>query len=370
MKSTQTRRWSTVSAFAAIALTASLLGTPSLAQAATPRAQSATPVVRALALSKPSTVTHLNTLTPAVRGLIKGSGEAAEQKAVAAYWTPARMKAAKSVEDSTTFKQLSAAKRTAAAEASVPRGPARAVAPSQAATAPRAVKAAPTVSLQTFSPNLPYYYPAARTNGKVFFTRAGLNYVCSASIVNSEGKSLVWTAGHCVVDGQIWDSNFAFVPSYSNGSAPYGTWYSRQLTTTSGWYWNRDLTQDIGASTVYRNFGYRLADYLGAQGIMWNQSANFYTCAFGYPQAYPYTGAYLTEACGNTGNAGDGTIYMYSGMTGGSSGGPWLRSFDGNWGYVNGHNDFIYNNSPVWMYSPYYGNQAASLYNAVRYQTS
>jgi len=61
---------------------------------------------------------------------------------------------------------------------------------------------------------------------------------------------------------------------------------------------------------------------------------------------------------------------MYSGMTGGSSGGPWFRNFDGNWGYVNGHNDFVYTNSPAYMYSPYYGNQVASLYNAVRYQTS
>lgn len=217
--------------------------------------------------------------------------------------------------------------------------------------------------------NLPHH-PVARTNGKVFFTRAGGNYVCSATIVNSEGKSLVWTAGHCVVDRKVWDSNFAFVPSYDNGSRPYGTWYSRQLTTTSGWYHNRDFSQDVGAATMHRNFGYRITDYLGAQGISWNQSANFSTCAFGYPQGSPFTGRYLTRACGSTYNAGNGTLCMSSGMTGGSSGGAWYRSFDGNWGWVNGHNDFIYTSSPSWMYSPYYGNQVASLYNAVRYQTS
>jgi hypothetical protein len=317
----------------------------------------------------PDTVTHANTLSPAVRKLVKGTGLAAEAKAVSAYWTPTRMKAANVLDDK-VIARSGLAPRQKTALRTAPAGPAARIAPARAATAPKALKAPSTIAPQSFYPNLPYYYPAARTNGKVFFTRAGLNYVCSATIVNSEGKSLVWTAGHCVVDGKIWDSNFAFVPSYSNGSRPYGTWYSRQLTTTSSWYYNRDFTQDVGAATMYRNFGYRITDYLGGQGLAWNQPANFYTCAFGYPQAPPYTGAYLTEACGSTYNAGNGTIYMFSGLTGGSSGGAWYKNFDGNWGYVNGHNDFIYTGSPQWMYSPYYGNQVASLYNAVRYQTS
>ncbi len=117
------------------------------------------------------------------------------------------------------------------------------------------------------------------------------------------------------------------------------------------------------------NFGYRIADYLGAQGIRWNQSAEYTASAFGYPAGSPYNGQYLWRANDSTGDGGDGTIYMYSGLTGGSSGGPWLRDFDGSWGYVNGHNDFIYTDSPSWMYSPYYGDQVASLYNKVRYET-
>ena len=368
MKSITSNRWLTGAALAVSAGAAATLTAPAMAHASP--VDAGTKAHAAAQTSQNATVTHQNSLTPAVRRLVKGTGVAAERNAVATYWTAARMKAAKPVEQSPAFKRLGAAphrNRLAPAKA---QGPAASVAPSRASTAPRAVTSPSRISAQTWSPNLPYYYPAARTNGKVFFTRAGANYVCSASIVNSEGKSLVWTAGHCVVDGRVWDSNFAFVPSYNNGSRPYGTWYSRQLTTTSAWYYNRDFTQDNGAATMYRNFGYRIAVYLGGQGIAWNQSANYYTCAFGYPQAPPYTGAYLTEVCGNTYNPGNGTIYMYSGMTGGSSGGPWFRNFDGNWGYVNGHNDFIYTNSPSYMYSPYYGNQVASLYNAVRNQTS
>ena len=53
-------------------------------------------------------------------------------------------------------------------------------------------------------------------------------------------------------------------------------------------------------------------------------------------------------------------------MTGGSSGGGWLKSFDGQWGYINGHNDYKYDNQPQYMFSPYYGNQVKDLYTTVR----
>jgi len=344
---------------------AALVGSPT-AQASPP-APAQAPAAAPAASS--GVVTHRNTLTPAVRKLVHGSGVAAEAKAVSTYWTPARMKQAKPL-DGATVAHRGQAPRQQARPAPAPQGKAGAVAPARLARTPKAVEVPSRSAARSSYPNLPYYSPLARTNGKVFFTRAAKNYVCSATIVNSEGKSLVWTAGHCVVDGKIWDSNFAFVPSYSNGSRPYGTWYSRQLTTTSGWYNNRDFSQDVGAATMARLSGWRITDYLGGQGITWNASANFYACAFGYPQAAPYTGAYLTEVCGSTYNAGNGTIYMYSGLTGGSSGGAWYRNLSGDWGYVNGHNDFIYTSSPSWMYSPYYGNQVATLYNAVRYQTS
>ena len=356
-----------VTGLAAFAATAALLASPSLAQAA-PAQPAKAPVSAPPAAA---TVSHDNTLTPAVKKLLKGSGAAAERKALTTYWSEARMKAAKPYAGSATFKHLGTGPKQAptAAEAK-PQGAPVSIAPSKTATAPRAVTNGSTAVPQTSYPNYPYYHPVARTNGKVFFTRGGANYVCSGTIVNSEGKSLIWTAGHCLVDSKVWNSNTVFVPSYKNGSRPYGTWTARTLTTNSAWYYNRDFRQDNGAATVYRNFGYRIADYLGAQGLTWNQTPNFYTYAFGYPQGYPYNGQNLTLAAGSTYNAGNGTIYMWSGMTGGSSGGAWYRNFNGNWGSVNGHNDFIYTSSPNWMYSPYYGNQAANLYNTVRYQTS
>lgn len=357
----------------ALAVTSAFIVAATLATSVSAAQASSTD--RVASRSHTATVTHANTLSPAVRQLAKGSGVNAEAKAVSAYWTPTRMKAAISLD-----KQVVPGKAPVARKTIAPKGAAVAIRGAAPTVAP--TSNARTMRPMYSFPNLPYYAPTARTVGKVFFSRTyggqTWNYVCSGAVVNSEGKSTVWTAGHCVYDyadgdtmtkPRVWDTNFVFVPSYSNGSAPYGYWYSRSLTTMNSWINSRDFTQDNGAAFMNRNYGYRIADYLGSQGLAWNQSASYYANAFGYPQAYPFNGAYLVKATGYTAASGN-TIYMYSGLTGGSSGGPWLRNYDGNYGQINGHNDFTYKSSPSYMYSPYYGNQIASLYNAVRYQSA
>ncbi len=309
-------------------------------------------------------------VTADVARTMQGSGAEAQQQALTAYWTPDRMKNAHPDSDLPSMKRASASAgtgTTSGTEATRPQGPAGSIPAAPPVAEPKA--AAPGVSTDSFYPNLPVGSPAARTNGKVFFTSAGLNYVCSGAIVNTEGKSTVWTAGHCVSSGGQWNYNWVFVPNYASGSAPYGNWSASALWTTSAWFGNNnDFANDVGAAIMYRNSaGYRIADYLGAQGIAWNYAVGQYAYAFGYPQASPYNGCCLTEATGTTYSGGTNIIYMVNDMTGGSSGGPWLINFDGNWGNINGHNDFKYNNQPQYMYSPYYGNQVSSLYNQVRY---
>ena len=47
---------------------------------------------------------------------------------------------------------------------------------------------------------------------------------------------MVTTAGHCVNEGPAtFVTNFAFVPAYNNGVAPYGTWTAQALLTTTQW---------------------------------------------------------------------------------------------------------------------------------------
>jgi hypothetical protein len=308
------------------------------------------------------------TLSPEAAGLAKGAGADAHQRALAKYWTPDRMKSAKSDGEMPSVKARSA--RTGGATLngvpSQPQGPATRIEPSTPKVGAQ-VTPSGTVQPQAFDPGYPVGHPVARTAGKVFFTSFGVNYVCSATVVNSEGKSEVWTAGHCVSDGQQWNYNWTFVPNYYNGNAPYGYWYAKQLWTTTAWFNNNnDFANDVGSAVMWRNNGWRITDYLGGQGISWNAPIGLYVCAFGYPQASPFNGQKLYAECGYTYDGGSGTIYMVNYMTGGSSGGAWLAYFDGQWGYINGHNDFKYNNLPQYMYSPYYGNQVANLYNTVR----
>lgn len=365
----------------AAAVTAALVAGVSLAASAT--SADASSAARLKPSSPASAVSHVNSLSPAVRKTAKGSGFDAEAKAAANFWTAARMKSAKPL-DMVVVK--GAPPKPLAA---VSHGKPTTIQPSAPGGRSASGKMAPTWSY----PNLPVYQDTARTNGKVFFTRTyggqTWSYQCSGAIVNTEGKSTVWTAGHCLygnADGdtarkpKVWDTTFIFVPAYVNGSwpssgaatasAPFGAWYAKSMTSLNGWINSGNFAYDNGAVTVGRNSaGYRIADYLGANGLQWNASPNYWADAFGYPAKSPFNGQLLVKASGNTTNRGS-VISMPSGMTPGSSGGPWLRNYSGSYGYINGHNDFNYVSSPSVMYSPYYSTGVANLYNAVRNKSS
>ncbi|OKI49601.1 trypsin-like serine peptidase [Micromonospora sp. CB01531] len=344
-------------------------------------ATAATLVTAGTAGAAPATLTTPNSavigssaqLSPEVARTATGNGPDARQRALAAYWTPTRMKAAKPDTEIPAVKSALAARESAGQRATSttrPQGPSGSVAPAAPAVEPKAsgsTVTSPDMSTQAYYPNYPVGHPVARTSGKVYFTLNGGNYVCSATIVNTEGKSEVWTAGHCLTGNRAWATNWTFVPNYNNGSAPYGYWYATQLWTTTAWFNNNgDFANDVGSAVMARSNGWRITDYLGGQGIAWNYPIGQYDYAFGYPAASPFNGEVLTAENGPTYDGGGGTIYMLNYMTGGSSGGGWLMSFDGNWGYLNGHNDFKYNTLPQYMFSPYYGNQVADLYNTVR----
>ncbi|NUR57162.1 MAG: hypothetical protein HOV87_00385 [Catenulispora sp.] len=315
-------------------------------------------------------------LSPEAAALVKGTGPEARQKALAAYWTPARMQAA--IPEDQLLKMLPpAAAKLPSTGGAKPQGAAGQVGPA-AGKATVSAGTGVTPNAAAYYPNYPVGSPPAATNGKVYGTYyingSYINYQCSAATVNSEGKSTVWTAGHCVTDTQTWATNWAFVPNcYNNGSggcvAPYGVWYAKQLWTPTAYLNNNnDLCNDVGAVVMYPQFGYEIDNYLGGQGIQWNAGIGQYMYAFGYPVP-GFTGVNLVAASDYTYQSpfDNCTVYMPNNMTGGSSGGPWLSSFNGSYGYIDGHNDFRYNGYNSYMWSPYYGNQVASLYGSVRY---
>jgi hypothetical protein len=374
------RRRAALAAFALPALAALLAtATPAHAAAAAP---GSTAVTGKTALSGTASTggrssagatSHAAGLSPQAAALAKGTSVQARQQALAAYWTPARMKAARPADVLLPAKHATAGATTTPTG---PQGPAARIAPA-ASTAARGIvqpkAAGPNIvrpSYYSYNPGYPVGSQLAETVGKVYFTLNNTDYACSGSVVNTNGKSIVWTAGHCVISGQTWASNWWFVPNcYSNGSggcvAPFGWWAAKQFWVPTNYYNNNDNPDDVAAVVIWPNNGWEIANYLGGQGIEWNYPVGQWVSAFGYPGYYGVTLAEADDYIYNSFFSGDGLIYMFNDMAPGSSGGPWLASFNGSFGYIDGHNDWRYNGYSTYMWSPYYGNQVGNLFNTV-----
>jgi V8-like Glu-specific endopeptidase len=332
--------------------------------------------------------------TPALSAAAVNAGQAkfgahpTTEQSLSAYWTPARMAAAKSIDTAPflstalqKFKSTQATRLRAIQTQGADAAPATQSGPEFSMKPDTTPKAAPKplASAAAYNPNFNYWQPTAYTNGKVFFNMAGGSYQCSATIVNTEGQDTVWTAGHCVNQGSggPWATNWTFVPAYDtdlSNPAPYGYWSARQLWSRTGWINSQDFTQDMGVAIMNPQFGYKIVGYFGGQGFRVNAGKNVWENTFGYPAEYPFDGGHLMECWGTT--SPETTILFWTSntlkipcdMTRGESGGPWLNGYDGNWGYLNGINSRIDRIAgPTVTFSPYFNDDAWSLFNATRY---
>ena len=314
-------------------------------------------------------------------GVVVRSAKAVNEKAVLAYWTPARLRAAKSADVVVAGSKPHVVPPTT----HTPGQPGHVAGGMPRGTAEAAIHPA-TVRPQAFTYPYPYdsftpqwalwhSYPD-EVNGKLFFTNNGNGYVCSATAVasasGSSNENEIWTAGHCLVNtggnNQVYDSSAIFIPGYNGNVSnfdPFGefVWDGGSATNTA-WLNNSDLTEDEAAMTVgtSNTTGRTLGQSVGWDGFAWNFSVNEQFVAFGYPAASPYNGKNLVEDIGATagqdGNIGGANatrpIVIGNPMTGGSSGGAWNIGWNTNGpGYINGHNDYKYSNQPLAMYSPY-----------------
>jgi V8-like Glu-specific endopeptidase len=210
------------------------------------------------------------------------------------------------------------------------------------------------------------------TTGKVFFTLGGTNYVCSGSAVSSGNEDVVLTAGHCVNEGPgAYATNFAFVPAYDDGARPYGTFTARQLTTTTQWQNSGDFDYDVAFAVMNTLNGAHLTDVVGGQSIGFNQARGQYMYSFGYPAASPYDGTDIAWCHGTVVQdtyGGSSDQGLNCNMTGGSSGGPWFTNYNETTGLgtLNSVNSFKYRggNLRTYMFGPYLGSVAQSLYNS------
>ena len=213
------------------------------------------------------------------------------------------------------------------------------------------------------------------TVGVLFFSQDEVDFRCSAASI---GNFAIWTAGHCVHTGNNsisgWSSDVVFVPAYKDGNTPFGIWTADNLWTRLEWYSSADLRFDIAGGILDTNTsGQSISQVVGNLGFAYNLSNNQHWFSFGYPSESPFTGK-TQEICSSSfayNDTGMGTPSpsgVGCDMTRGSSGGPWINQFDGLAGasnYLNGNNSYRYTSHPEEMFSPYFGNEAKELWDAL-----
>lgn len=168
--------------------------------------------------------------------------------------------------------------------------------------------------------------------------------VCSASVVNSQSRSVVATAAHCLVD---FENNMAvpksvvFVPADRNNAQeqPFGQWAAVQYfipqyfidnasvepsgnVTGSGW------TMDHAFLVMEEKNGTRIQDQTGGMGIAFGVPVKNIT-QVGYPSAPPYDGTDEYFCASTNWVQGWAAGYQHAcDMTQGSSGGAWMAYYD------------------------------------------
>jgi hypothetical protein len=251
--------------------------------------------------------------------------------AVAAYWTAARMRAAEPAER----RRVASATGARAATGSATQVPA------------------------------PYNAFPTATNGKIFFTGNGVNYVCSGTALAGLSSSVVWTAGHCVSQGPgAYYTNWAFVPAYRDGVRPYGTWAASRLYTTSAWSTRGDFAYDLGAARVAPNSGTTLtASIGGGRTPAFNQPRAQQYSSYGYPSAQTFNGQRLWKCDSSLytseTSSSPQTMGIQCSMTRGSSGGGWVVPGDGKLYSVN---SYVTSGMRNVMFGPYQGDAAQELF--------
>lgn len=206
--------------------------------------------------------------------------------------------------------------------------------------------------------------------GKVFFNLGNSTYVCSGSV---GGDNVVWTAGHCVYDNQakIWATNWMFIPGYMSGKQPMGQWIAFNLYTTSGWI-NGDFRYDYALTEMNPNTAGNSSSKVvgGALGLNYNIKSTDTTHynSYGYPQAYPFNGAWnnvceKSSGCRRDGTESNSPVGIGCDSTGGSSGGPWITSESPT--SIAGLNSYIYLNINNVMFSPYFDKNTRGFFDFV-----
>jgi V8-like Glu-specific endopeptidase len=211
-------------------------------------------------------------------------------------------------------------------------------------------------------------YPYS-TNGRVFVTFPSGSGFCSATAVNSDNKSVVVSAAHCMYQAQLggWFTSWNFVPAYKDGDAPLGEWPAVSGFVATPWLEFETVRHDVGAAVVARNsVDQSLIDVAGGRGIAWNIEEEQSFQSFGYPSSPPFSGERMISCISGFGGndqppgPGPATLAMGCDMTAGSSGGGWVVESQ----YLNSVTSYGLSNEDEILYGPYFGDAVAMTFGA------
>ncbi len=202
-----------------------------------------------------------------------------------------------------------------------------------------------------------------RTNGKILaYDPYGAQYSCSGTAIETPSRSIVLTAGHCVVEHREWGRDIVFIPAYDHKARPFGAFTVSRTYVMRQWKASENPDFDVAALKVRPNRFGRLVDVVGGRRWATGKSRYARMRIFGYP-----AGALEGEAlrsCSSKGLGVDQLTYRFAGpptlparcdMAGGSSGGAWLIG-----DRVAGVTSYGYTHNLGRLYSSYFGSEVGA----------
>jgi V8-like Glu-specific endopeptidase len=185
---------------------------------------------------------------------------------------------------------------------------------------------------------LPYAgIPAARSVagsrviGALFFNSGSGGHYCTASVVRTAKRNMLLTAAHCLYnpDTHAWHHNIVFVPRYSAGHRPYGTWPVWLMVADKRWIDHADPDMDVAFAAVQVMRGKRIADVVGANQLTINPGYTGRVVVAGYPAKENYPADRPVGCAGRTARQSRSQLrFDCHGFYGGTSGSPWLSDYD------------------------------------------
>jgi hypothetical protein len=214
-------------------------------------------------------------------------------------------------------------------------------------------------------------YPFS-TNGKLFLSYRGNDFVCSGTVVASRSRSTVLTAGHCVHDKRLgWARNVVFVPAYWGGYMPFGVWPATVEVAPRGWVRHTHYSSDYAALKVMRApDGRPISRVVGGVGLAWGQPRRQSYFAVGYPNnKFGGEAMYgcISRAAGKDPffrGPGQPDTGIGCDMSHGASGGGWTISKRNNGRahpFLNSVTSYGYNKRPNLLFGPYFTKRVRNL---------